>query len=129
MAHDILAIPISTVASESTFNTSGWVLDAFRSSLTPKLVKALICDQDWIKTPNIDMSVEENIDEVESFEKGQLHMLVSLNIFYFILNLILLFIWLLYLFFFSELPPIGKAVPSTGTWWWISDLYHVSRFA
>ena len=65
MARDILAIPILIVASESTFNTSGRVLDAFRSSLTPKLVEALICVQDWIKTPNNDLSVEE------AFEKGQ----------------------------------------------------------
>ena len=71
-------MPISTIASESTFSTSGWVLDAFRSSLTPKLVEALICVQDWIKTPNNDLSVEETIDEVEAFEKGQWHMLVSL---------------------------------------------------
>ena len=71
MAHDILAIPISIVASESTFSTSGRVLDAFRSSLTPKLVEALICVQDWIKTPNNDLSIKETIDEVESFEKDQ----------------------------------------------------------
>ena len=31
MARDILAIPISTVASESAFSTSGCILDAFRS--------------------------------------------------------------------------------------------------
>ena len=48
MARDLLVIPISTVASESAFSTSGRVLDAFRSSLTPKLIEALICVQDWI---------------------------------------------------------------------------------
>ena len=77
MARDILAIPILIVAFESTFSTSGRVLDAFRSSLTPKLVEALIYIHNWIKTPNINIFVEENIDEVELFERGQLHMLVS----------------------------------------------------
>ncbi|XVF47973.1 hypothetical protein PTKIN_Ptkin03bG0152800 [Pterospermum kingtungense] len=45
MARHILAVPISTVASKSTFSTNGHVLDAYRSSLTPKLTQALICTQ------------------------------------------------------------------------------------
>ncbi|XP_031120883.1 zinc finger BED domain-containing protein RICESLEEPER 2-like [Ipomoea triloba] len=69
MARDILVVPISTVASESTFSTSGRVLDAFRSSLTPKIVEALVCAQDWLRLHNQPLSVEENIDEVEKFEK------------------------------------------------------------
>uniref|UniRef100_A0A803N575 HAT C-terminal dimerisation domain-containing protein n=1 Tax=Chenopodium quinoa TaxID=63459 RepID=A0A803N575_CHEQI len=36
MAHDILAVPLPTVASESAFSTGGRTLDPFRSSLTPK---------------------------------------------------------------------------------------------
>ncbi|XP_031111928.1 zinc finger BED domain-containing protein DAYSLEEPER-like [Ipomoea triloba] len=46
MARDVLTVTISTVAFESAFSTSGRVLDAFRSSLTPKIVEALICAQD-----------------------------------------------------------------------------------
>ncbi|KAE8732306.1 hypothetical protein F3Y22_tig00002237pilonHSYRG01564 [Hibiscus syriacus] len=45
MARDILAIPISTVASEFAFSAGGHVLDSFRSSLTPKIVECLICAQ------------------------------------------------------------------------------------
>ncbi|KAF2294186.1 hypothetical protein GH714_008074 [Hevea brasiliensis] len=46
MVRDILVMPISTVASKSTFSTGDRVLDPFRSSLTHKIVEALICAQD-----------------------------------------------------------------------------------
>ncbi|XP_019179230.1 PREDICTED: zinc finger BED domain-containing protein RICESLEEPER 2-like [Ipomoea nil] len=69
MARDVLAVPISTVASESCFSTSGRVLDPFRSSLTPKIVEALICTQDWLRAPNQPIQVEENLEEVERLEK------------------------------------------------------------
>ncbi|KAL4591695.1 hypothetical protein LXL04_004665 [Taraxacum kok-saghyz] len=49
MAKDLLAIPISTVASESVVSTSGRVLDSYRSSLGDKTVECLICTQDWLR--------------------------------------------------------------------------------
>ncbi|XP_024019952.1 zinc finger BED domain-containing protein RICESLEEPER 2-like [Morus notabilis] len=48
MASDILAIPVSIVASEATFSVGGRVLDSFRSSLKPKTVEALVCTRDWL---------------------------------------------------------------------------------
>nr|GEV83126.1 hypothetical protein [Tanacetum cinerariifolium] len=48
MARDLLAIPVSTVAFESVFSTSGRVLDTFRSSLSDKSIESLICTQDWL---------------------------------------------------------------------------------
>ena len=71
MARDVLAVPISTVASESCFSTGGRVLDAFRSSLTLKIVEVLICTQDWLRLSSADIFVEEEINEIENFEKGK----------------------------------------------------------
>ncbi|CAI0433589.1 unnamed protein product, partial [Linum tenue] len=49
MVRDILAVPISSVASESAFSCGGRVLSPFRSSLNSNIVEALICAEDWIR--------------------------------------------------------------------------------
>ena len=49
IARDIFAILITTVASESVFNTSGRVLSEHRSRLTSQMLEALMCSQDWIR--------------------------------------------------------------------------------
>ncbi|KAH9794591.1 BED-type domain-containing protein [Citrus sinensis] len=50
IARDVLAIPVSTVASESAFSTGGRILDQYRSSLTPDMVEALVLLQNWLRT-------------------------------------------------------------------------------
>jgi hypothetical protein len=47
IAMDIYAIPVTIVASESAFSTSGRVLSEYRSRLTRKILEALMCSQDW----------------------------------------------------------------------------------
>ncbi|KAL5716878.1 hypothetical protein ACHQM5_009989 [Ranunculus cassubicifolius] len=49
MARDVLAIPASTVASESVFSTGGRVLDKYRSSMGLDTAQGLICGQDWLR--------------------------------------------------------------------------------
>ena len=48
IARDILIMSITTVASESTFNTSGRLLSPHRSRLHPKTIEAMMCAQNWL---------------------------------------------------------------------------------
>ncbi|GKV29420.1 hypothetical protein SLEP1_g38349 [Rubroshorea leprosula] len=67
MARDVLAFPFSTVAYESAFSTRGRALNAFRSSLTPRMAQALICAQDWLRAKSV--SEEEDFDVLDSMEQ------------------------------------------------------------
>ncbi|XP_039146777.1 zinc finger BED domain-containing protein RICESLEEPER 2-like [Dioscorea cayenensis subsp. rotundata] len=49
MTHDILAIPISTVASEATFSAGGRVIATYRVSLAPETVQGFLCRGDWCR--------------------------------------------------------------------------------
>jgi hypothetical protein len=49
MAKRFLAVPASSVSSESTFSTGGRVVDDYRSSLKPSTVQALVCASSWIR--------------------------------------------------------------------------------
>jgi len=58
MARDFLAIPLSTVSSESAFSLGGmilgdhrnWgmILGDHRNSLSPEMLEALVCGKDWL---------------------------------------------------------------------------------
>ncbi|KAL5715379.1 hypothetical protein ACHQM5_017207 [Ranunculus cassubicifolius] len=69
IARDILAIPVSTVASEACFSTGGRVVNSFRASLTPKMVEALICCQNWLRSGDISsLECDPTIEEMEFYE-------------------------------------------------------------
>ena len=48
IARDILVIPVSTVASESAFSSSGRLVSPHRNRLHPKMIEALMCAQSWL---------------------------------------------------------------------------------
>lgn len=65
-----MAVPVSTVASESAFSVGGRVLDPFRSSLSPPKVEALICSQNWLRSIHCKKPIDLRalMDEVEEYE-------------------------------------------------------------
>nr|KAJ0213174.1 hypothetical protein LSAT_V11C400183290 [Lactuca sativa] len=74
MARDMLAIPISTVASKSAFSTGGRVLYAFRTCLTSKMVETLVCTQYWVRESHEPINIDDILLEVEKMEEEDLTM-------------------------------------------------------
>ena len=73
VAKDVLAVPVSTVASESTFSTRGRIVDPFWSSLSPLMVQNLVCSQNWLQ-PTVPISHRQSRDDVEALEEELLNL-------------------------------------------------------
>ncbi|CAN1285999.1 Zinc finger BED domain-containing protein RICESLEEPER 1 [Linum perenne] len=86
IAKDILAIHVSSVASESAFSNGGRVLDDFRSSLLPEIVEALICSEDWLRNPDDNGNDEEDEEDQIQFMEGMSLVLL------FVLNMTCIFV-------------------------------------
>lgn len=68
VARDVLAMPVSTVASKLAFSTGGHILDPFRSSLHPATVEILVCTQNWLQSNHI-ICLRKALDDVEQIEE------------------------------------------------------------
>ncbi|RYR15541.1 zinc finger BED domain-containing protein RICESLEEPER 2-like [Arachis ipaensis] len=72
IAKDIYAIPVSIVASESAFSTSGRVIFPHRAKLKQDIIEALMCGQSWLWAPlgnkglNLDLQTFNDDEDVES---------------------------------------------------------------
>nr|XP_023922906.1 zinc finger BED domain-containing protein RICESLEEPER 2-like [Quercus suber] len=77
IARDILAIPMTTVASESAFSTSGRLLSPHRSRLHHDTLEALMCGQSWLwselKGVLKDATIQNVLDDYEEDELEESH--------------------------------------------------------
>jgi hypothetical protein len=73
IAQDVLAIPITMVASESAFSIGGHMIDPFQSSLAAKTVEALVCTQNWLGSSSISAH-ESYLSNVEDEERYKLEL-------------------------------------------------------
>ena len=48
MAHDVLNILITIVASESAFDIGGLILTKYKNSIFPENLQILICTRNWL---------------------------------------------------------------------------------
>ncbi|KAM5559354.1 hypothetical protein ABKV19_020819 [Rosa sericea] len=71
IAKEILAILVSTIASESSFSTSERIIDPYCSSLSPRMVEALICSQNWLRSENVYLDHVPTIEEMELCEEAE----------------------------------------------------------
>ncbi|CAN1188059.1 Putative AC transposase, partial [Linum perenne] len=65
IARDFLAIPITSVASESAFSTCGRLLDPHRCKLHHSTVEAMMCAMSWVKD-EISKEPDTKLADVES---------------------------------------------------------------
>nr|XP_027120371.1 zinc finger BED domain-containing protein RICESLEEPER 2-like [Coffea arabica] len=81
MAADILSVPITIVASESTFNAGGRVIDDRRASMSIETVQILLCGNDWIRNLHgLKNKSRESLDVAESITFEEVELLESFTI-------------------------------------------------
>ena len=68
LAKDIFTVPVSTISSESTFSTTGRIIEERRRRLNPETVEALTCIKDWENAESRLQHMVEDKELEEAFE-------------------------------------------------------------
>ena len=109
ITRDVLDVPVSTMASESIFSTGYRIIDEYQSSLTPCMIEALICIENWLQAKlfaNLVYSLQEDIKEhifhMELQEGNIFLVLYKVKMYYnFINNICMYLSYLLISFFYN----------------------------
>ena len=69
LAKDIFSVPVSTISSETTFSTTGRIIEERRRRLKLEAVEALTCIKDWKAAESRLQHMVEDKELVEAFEE------------------------------------------------------------
>ncbi|KAL4567497.1 hypothetical protein LXL04_023082 [Taraxacum kok-saghyz] len=70
MARDILAIPVSIVASESAFSVGAKVIDKYRTAMKSDITEAPICTKDWMFGED-NYNPDDSVNEIVSLDVNE----------------------------------------------------------
>ena len=106
MAQDILAIPTSSVASESSFSKCRRVITDTRSSLQSESVETLMCVKDWLP------DIRDGTGPTGMFS---IHYVLTLHLYFWSIFIILI-LFLLFNFVIDQSEDIAEDDLSYGEW-------------
>jgi hypothetical protein len=75
MAWDILAVPITIVASESSFSVGGRVINPHQVTLSTKTLELILCGHDWARALH-ELRKNSVIDEDEAISETFMHIFI-----------------------------------------------------
>jgi hypothetical protein len=75
MARDILVVPITTVALESSFSIGGRVIDPHRAISSTEIVEMILCGHDWESALH-GLRKNSVIDEDEAVSETFMHIFI-----------------------------------------------------
>ena len=79
MTRDILSVPVSTIASESTFSKSDRIVEDRRCSLTNEMIEVITCLRDWTHAEIRLQQHPEDPELLELFRNTDLNYVTSVN--------------------------------------------------
>ena len=120
MARDLLAMQVSSVASESAFSTSGRILEPYRSCLSHYMIEVLMCTEQWmhadIKVSEQVTTNEQMLADVELLDRLQKGLSIASHTFFLLSSILYVFMlprFLYFVFMLQSFKPISLMIEAS----------------